>query len=460
MDVMTSQILGAGEQVGKIDAVDVDEEASTSGVAGTSDMACSPYTQMAPTKYYCDSEFGELKKVLVGRADGFRLPAYEHEPLLAERNVHGVYTWVGKPYPDKVIEEANASLEELCTKLKQEIPDIEIVRSSMEAEGNHTEKAGNRGYSTRDVMIAVRNTLYLCPSVHQSRAHEAEDCFSSVIEDFKNSEGNEVVDLRSERWWELVNATDNNLRAKDAETEEGFLKKLKEKAAMLDKENEFVKVGSLENEELPEGCERFAKLTDADYFSDKLPDELPDSDITEEVPIFDAANVLVASDKYLVYLISISGNYHGFVYLKQAMKEHGINVLPVARIYSGTHIDSTMCILNEDKILYNHLRMSLDQCFNIMRHCGYTDKERNYIPVYEEDMYDVGLFNEDQNFASIYIGMNLLAITRDTLIVEAKQTKLIAKLEEHGFKIITVSYPHMRSMGGGVHCTTLPLLRL
>jgi scyllo-inosamine-4-phosphate amidinotransferase 1 len=74
-------------------------------------------------------------------------------------------------------------------------------------------------------------------------------------------------------------------------------------------------------------------------------------------------------------------------------------------------------------------------------------------------MHDVGLFAPDQNFASIYIGMNLLAISEDTLVVEAKQTKLIEKLESHGFKCITVSYPHMRSMGGGVHCTTLPLAR-
>ena len=119
-----------------------------------------------------------------------------------------------------------------------------------------------------------------------------------------------------------------------------------------------------------------------------------------------------------------------------------------------------MCILNEQKILYNVSRMSLDQCHNIMRHCGFTDKESNYIPCYEEDMYDVGLFADDQAFASVYIGMNLLAITRDTLVVEEKQVKLIEKLKKHGLKIITVSYPHMWSMGGGVHCTTLPLLRV
>ena len=55
--------------------------------------------------------------------------------------------------------------------------------------------------------------------------------------------------------------------------------------------------------------------------------------------------------------------------------------------------------------------------------------------------------------------MNLLAIDDWTLVVESNQTKLISKLENYGFRILTVEYPHMRSMGGGIHCTTLPLVR-
>merc|ERR1712094_60079 len=125
-----------------------------------------------------------------------------------------------------------------------------------DSEMNHSELVGNRGYSTRDVMISVRNSLYLCPSLHQSGATEAEDCFSSVIEDFNNSEGNMVVDLRSSRWWELVKSNSSNLRAKDPDTEKLFLKNLKEKAVMWDEENELVKVAE---ERVGDDNERFAK---------------------------------------------------------------------------------------------------------------------------------------------------------------------------------------------------------
>jgi len=393
-----------------------------------------------------DSEYGKLRKVLIGRADGFRLPAPEHEPLLSERNIHGEYKLVGKPYPEKVINEANDSLEELVQKLKAHDPEIEIVRSSLESENNHNERVGNRGYSTRDVMIAVHDALYLCPTTHQSRATEAEDCFSSLIQNTKKS-GNRVVDFRTSRWWDLVKSADNNFRAKDAQAEKAFLNKVIEQATAWDKDNKEAADGGK------------AGTTSPTYFRDQLPNENKLA-ITEEVPIFDAANILIADSKHLLYLTSISGNYHGLVHLKKVMKDnHGIEVIPVSGVYSGTHIDSTMCILNKNKILFCAERISLDQCYDLMSRCGYTDKSSNYIPVYKEDMTDVGLFSEDQNFASVYIGMNLLAIDENTLVVEAKQEKLIAKLKEHGFKIITVSYPHMRTMGGGVHCTTLPLLR-
>ena len=62
---------------------------------------------------FVDSEYKQLKKVLVGRADGFRLPKLEHEPLLCERTKNSEYKLLGISYPDKVIEEANDSLDNL-----------------------------------------------------------------------------------------------------------------------------------------------------------------------------------------------------------------------------------------------------------------------------------------------------------------------------------------------------------
>lgn len=325
--------------------------------------------------YRVTTEFGSLKSVLVGRADGFRLPAHEHEPLLYERNVHGTYNHVGLPYPDNVIKEANDSLNELCSKLKQWNPDIEIVRSDLTSPRNHTPAAGNRGYSTRDVMVVVKDTLYLCPSLHRSRRTEAEDCFQHVIDSF--SKRGKVVDLRTARWNALCEATDNNLRAKSPEIERQFLANLRERAKQLDKSSG--PASFIRNDD-PSAPGRFATITSSDYFQDKLPTE-NNLQITEEVPIFDAANILVVNDRQLLYLTSISGNFHGLVHLKEYMKKHhDMEVVPMTGVYSGLHIDSTICILNKEKVLYCAERINLESVHNILKNCGYTDKA-GYIPV-------------------------------------------------------------------------------
>jgi hypothetical protein len=315
-------------------------------------------------------------------------------------------------------------------------------------------------------MVVVKDTLYLCPSLHQSRQKEAEDCFQHVIDDFFIR--GKVVDLRTARWDQLCEAKNDSLRAKSPEVETQFLADLHAYAKHLDEtsgEADFIRNDNNNdnnNDNKGSGTssssERFATITSPDYFRDKLP-TVNTFEITEEVPIFDAANLLVVNDKQLLYLTSISGNFHGFVQLKEFMKKnHGMEVVPMTGVYSGLHIDSTICILNREKVLYCASRISLEDVYNILKNCGFHDKA-GYIPVYEEDMHDVGLFAPDQNFASVFIGMNLLAVSEDTLVVEEKQVKLIKKLESHGFKCLTVSYPHMRTMGGGVHCTTLPLAR-
>jgi len=147
------------------------------------------------TRISVTSEYGRLRKVCIGRADGFRLPQPKHEPLLSER-IGDDPKIVGVPYPDKVIEEANQTLDDLIAALKAHDPEIEIVRSSVDAPENHNERVGNRGYSSRDIMMVVHDTLYLCPTIHQSRMTEAEDCYGHIIEELRRS-GNKVVDLRT-----------------------------------------------------------------------------------------------------------------------------------------------------------------------------------------------------------------------------------------------------------------------
>jgi N-dimethylarginine dimethylaminohydrolase len=97
----------------------------------------------------------------------------------------------------------------------------------------------------------------------------------------------------------------------------------------------------------------------------------------------------------------------------------------------------------------------------LFRHYGYPSKTQNYIAVGKEDMHDNGIFHPNVHaVSSIYIGLNLLAISPDTLVVGKNQVSLHRKLRKHGFKLKLVSYLHARNFGGGIHCTSLPLDRV
>lgn len=379
-----------------------------------------------------NSEYGRLKKVLVGRADGFRLPALEHDPLICERTIGSEYKLLGEPYPEKVIKEANQSLDNLSNILKEN--GVEVVRPpiGLPDKRNHCSEAGNRGYSTRDVMIVIEDILYLTPTCHQSRATEPESCFREIIDMY--SDRNKLVDLRSDKWKNIAADKTRNFMYNDNKIEKEYLTEIKKKLLSLSIDIDIAAVKNLDS-------------------NNKI--------LTNEVPIFDAANLLFINKSTILYLVSCSANWNGFVTFSEIMfKNHNIKVVPIpSSIYSGTHLDSTLCVLNNKYILFCEERISRKQVYELCGIYGYPDINNNYIGVTKEDIYDVGLFRDDQNFASIYIGMNLLALTPDILIVEEKQINLISKLKKFGFKILTVAYPHMRSMGGGIHCTTLPLVR-
>ena len=55
--------------------------------------------------------------------------------------------------------------------------------------------------------------------------------------------------------------------------------------------------------------------------------------------------------------------------------------------------------------------------------------------------------------------MNLLSLDQNTVVVDERQSKLIKKLEDYKFNVITTKMRHMYTMGGGLHCSTLDTVR-
>jgi len=170
--------------------------------------------------------------------------------------------------------------------------------------------------------------------------------------------------------------------------------------------------------------------------------------LTEEYPLFDAANVCRLG-KDLLYLVSSTGNYCGADWLQGILgSEYKIHI--VDNLYSYAHIDSTISPVSEGKVLLNGSRVNDQNCPKVFK-----DWERIYID--ENDI--VKQYFHSYPYASSWIAMNLLAIAPNKVIMESGQPFLRKKLEQHEIEVIETPFSMARTLGGGIHCATLDLNR-
>jgi len=168
--------------------------------------------------------------------------------------------------------------------------------------------------------------------------------------------------------------------------------------------------------------------------------------LTEDFPIFDAANILKFNDK-LLYLISCTGNYKGAEWLQNVVGSE-FEVVTWDGVYSHAHIDSTIVSLNYDTILLNGTRVKENNLPKFLK-----DKKKIWI----NDLVP-RKFHEFP-YASKWIGFNIMSINPETVVVDTIQKDMIQELNNAGFKVIDTPMNESRTLGGGFHCVTLDLER-
>jgi scyllo-inosamine-4-phosphate amidinotransferase 1 len=163
--------------------------------------------------------------------------------------------------------------------------------------------------------------------------------------------------------------------------------------------------------------------------------------------VLDAANVLRLGPDKMLFLESASGNRAAYNWLCEQLPDVNIEL---CNFYAGVHIDSTIVALNEDCFVVNGAR--IEGVEQLPRHL--QGKEVLFVSeVVAQDFYQYP-------YASKWIALNMLSIDPKTVIVDAKQDKMIAVLEDHfGMTVIPLELRHSRTLGGGFHCVTLDLVR-
>lgn len=222
------------------------------------------------------------------------------------------------------------------------------------------------------------------------------------------------------------------------------------------------------------------------YFRDESERELTDEDrrhldltggrleklhrLSEQEILFEAANT-VRMGRDLLYLISSSGNQRGADWLQSVLGSE-YRVHTTRDIYRSSHIDSTVMCLRPGLVLLNDTRVNDQNCPSI-----FDSWDKLYFsdvaPTSEEELRhqkevrdpigsqlkELGFMTNLHDMSSPWVGLNFLSIDPETVLVEARQSKLIDLLESKRFTVIPIRMRHIYTQGGGIHCATLDTVR-
>lgn len=344
------------------------------------------------------TEYNQLSKVILGRLDeGNQFPTNDvpmllmiaaEEGLTNETDELDIKTAAQKvpQITKEMVVQTNKELEQLEAFFLDK--GIEVVRPhpvepEQEVVTRNFKTTQFPVYCPRDVIFNFRNLIIISPNSYQSRVHEA-DYYADIL-DQERADGRVVIFAPRPQ----LADTDLNFNA------------------------------------------------DAEYV-------LNTSD-----PIFEAANVLIDGEhKAIYYQISNSGNEAGYEWLKLLIEQiyPDVTVHPL-RVYKGTHLDTTIAILNYDVVALNPERIP---DVNVLPEP--LKKRKHIFP----DLVDT---RNPNGLSSKWIGMNSLSLSPDVVVVDADQKKYIDQLEQAGFDVFPHKLTYSDVIEGGHHCTSSDLRR-
>lgn len=378
-----------------------------------------------------NSEYGALRKVILGTIEDYR-PAcwgWKEDPGVNERNFYRAIEFCESSLPNQIRDEVLQDLADYEDSLKS--LGVEVLRpprilKSPVYETEFLYAYGRDFYNMRDLHIVFGKTIVSSAPSQPNR----------ILEIFELREFFEDISKNSS--FQILPAPNPNLKANpvypNVRDIQGNLVSLEDARASA--------LGSITQEIWHR--------------------------LKEEEVLFDAANVIRFQGNAL-YLVSSTGNQKAFNWLNSLGLDF---VFHQTDVYRSSHIDSTILPLGKDTFLVNSIRVNpgnLPSCMKNSKILYFEDVVRipeNEILFHKDfrstagrNIEKLGFHTNLTEMSSPWAGMNVVSINEDTVMVESNQTPLIEFLESNGYDVVPVRMRHAYTMLGGLHCTTLDLVR-
>jgi N-dimethylarginine dimethylaminohydrolase len=154
--------------------------------------------------------------------------------------------------------------------------------------------------------------------------------------------------------------------------------------------------------------------------------------------LMEGGSFLWLNSKVAVVSVGQRSNAEGARQLSEVLNTLGVELLRIDNTGYGLHIDGSMVMVDIDKALI--FEQDLPWWF-LMR-----IKEMG-IQLIEADLRDGGM------------GVNCLAVRPGRVIISSHAKYSADRLDRAGIEVVTVDYDEIHKSGGGIHCSTLPLIR-
>ena len=171
--------------------------------------------------------------------------------------------------------------------------------------------------------------------------------------------------------------------------------------------------------------------------------------LTEEEPLFDAADMGRAGKDIFIYHSSVT-NAAGIEWLRRHYPDHRFHPVYFKET-NPIHIDATFVVLRPGLALSNRERVPLND--NMMELFKKNDWE--IVPCAEPALDDY----PPLSYCSRWLSMNTLMIDPKTICVDDQEIKQMEQFDQLGFEVVPVNFDAVSAFGGGLHCATADVYR-
>lgn len=373
------------------------------------------------------NEWDPLRAVIVGTVENYT-PGLELADARPEILEHAT-ALARAAYPEWYLAEVAEDLDGLCAILRQ--AGVEVLRPSWRERTTcfttpNWTAVGFDIYNVRDLQVVFGDTLVLCAPSSRFRLFESYAFHDLFYRHFFDD---------GFRW---ISAPPPRLRGE-------YRHEIRRRPSTLERGEET------RHAELSQGLGEIFHYLDEDEI------------------IFDAANI-IRVDRDILFLVSSTGNRKAVTWLANVLGD-GYRVHPT-QAYRSSHLDSTILPLRPGLVLLNGARVSAATCPDIFTGwdklfftnvAPLPDAEVEFhrtvrLPAHHK-LREMGVGSELNHISSPWAGLNVLSLDPSTVLVHDRQIELIRALEARRLTVVPVRMRHCYTMLGGLHCTTLDVVR-